>query len=91
MKQKKSKVSKSQVDVIVDCDDTVCLTCGEFYRDSAPGESGYNAMSVKIGHTKTVPISWIRISSYVMIVKISQTDIGSTFATSNETFIMLFF
>jgi hypothetical protein len=57
MKQKKSKVSKSQVDVIVDCDDTVCLTCGEFYRDSAPGESGYNAMSVKIGHTKTVPIS----------------------------------
>ena len=54
------------------------------------GESGYNAMSVKIGHTKTVPVSWIRISSYV-IVKISQTDIGSTFATFNETFIMLFF
>ena len=38
MKQKKSKVSKSQVDVVVDRDDTVCLTCGEFYRDSAPGE-----------------------------------------------------
>ena len=38
MKQKKSKVSKSQVDVVVDRDDTVCLTCGEFYHDSAPGE-----------------------------------------------------